>query len=650
MKVASLAFCIFIYFQVSGQLLEGKVLDRKSRAPLIGATVQFTNTLEGTTTNGEGIFNLTPIVGKQEVVVSHIGYEPVLIDLLKLKGPILLTESIQELESVSIETKSDKKWEKNFKVFKRELLGSSDLANKCEFHNPWVVEFNQNGSQLNASSNQLIEITNKKLGYDIKVMLEKFHFVNNVASYSGKPLFTSKEGKYEKARTRAFYGSKRHFILSLINGLTQDEGYKIFEATYDFANNLFVKGDNLSPDKIVITDGENYWLKLDGYIRVEYTKEPGVSQPQFQIQRRDGTMYSPESSKGQVSFMHSLLPIKISSDGVILNPGLKYFGYWANYERFAYLMPNEYLPERFKEKLVTTVHEIEKIEKVKTMKGFELSDLLIPIEEIHDGGPPKDGIPALTNPTFIRGEEADFMLNSDIVLGFVSGDVAKAYPIKILNYHEIINDKVGDKQVVITFCPLCGSGLAFNAEIDGSKHEFGVSGLLYNSDVLLYDRTTESLWSQIIGKAVSGDLSGTLLTQLPLQQTSWEDWKSKYPNSLVLSDKTGYSMDYSKEAYGLYLVTDELVYPVKNTSAKLPNKERVVGISYKGEFKAYPFSKLKEEKGTVEDIIQGQSFTIHYDKEYQQAWLEPADWEKGVKSTVLFWFAWYAFHPDTKIY
>jgi len=136
--------------------------------------------------------------------------------------------------------------------------------------------------------------------------------------------------------------------------------------------------------------------------------------------------------------------------------------------------------------------------------GFVLDDALVPAKQILSGGPGRDGIPSLDYPAFIVARNADYLNEEDRILGIEVNGVARAYPIRILNYHEIVNDIVGGEAIVVTYCPLCGSGMAFNAEINNKSFEFGVSGLLYNSDVLLYDRQTGSLWSQILKTSVSG--------------------------------------------------------------------------------------------------------------------------------------------------
>lgn len=163
----------------------------------------------------------------------------------------------------------------------------------------------------------------------------------------------------------------------------------------------------------------------------------------------------------------------------------------------------------------------------QSMKGFDLSSASIPVDKIKDGDPPKDGIPSIDQPEFKKAS-AMRLDEQKRVLGVSVNGVAKAYPVAIMNYHEIVNDMFGDQAVVVTYCPLCGSGIAFDAAIGGEKKTFGVSGLLYNSDVLLYDRQTESLWSQIMMEAVAGPMGGKKLEMAPTMNTSWGEWKRKY--------------------------------------------------------------------------------------------------------------------------
>ena len=281
--------------------------------------------------------------------------------------------------------------------------------------------------------------------------------------------------------------------------------------------------------------------------------------------------------------------------------------------------------------------------------GFELGNASIPESEILHGGPPRDGIPAIDKPIFIEAGEASFLQAEQRVLGVVRDGLAKAYPISILNWHEIVNDVFGDEGIVVTFCPLCGTGMAFKADIKGQRRSFGVSGLLYNSDVLLYDRGSESLWSQLLMEAVSGPMQGTPLHFIPTTHTSWADWRDRYPNTLVLSTETGYSRNYQRDPYMGYERSDDTIFPVPGASKRFHAKEFVMGIVLEGNAKAYPFSELARALDSFRDSVAGQAVTIEYDDAHRTARILD---ENGAElpSVMAYWFAWSAFYPDTAVY
>ncbi len=312
---------------------------------------------------------------------------------------------------------------------------------------------------------------------------------------------------------------------------------------------------------------------------------------------------------------------------------------------------------------------------VVTLSGFDFSSHSIPLSDIRDGGPGKDGIPAIMRPKFVPAVEANagFLKNRDRVLGFVLGGQARAYPIKILNWHEIVNDNVAGHPIVVTFCPLCGTGMVFESVITGcsggiarsdrkdvlasldacnenKKLTFGVSGLLYQNDMLLYDHQTQSLWSQIKSKAVTGPLTGMWLKLLPSTQTNWKEWKRKHPKTWVLSDKTGYSRNYNRNPYVGYGKSRHLMFDINNVSTKFHPKEKIVGIKLAEDaIKAYPFSELEKTGGSVRDIVGGIPVTVHYDKSSTTAVIRNEE-GKELPSVVGFWFAWYTFYPQTEVY
>lgn len=289
------------------------------------------------------------------------------------------------------------------------------------------------------------------------------------------------------------------------------------------------------------------------------------------------------------------------------------------------------------------------LSKGQTKKGFDLSNASIPISEIKDGGPPRDGIPSIDFPNFVNTEAAT-LSDTDRVLGVTLNGVAKAYPIKILNYHEIVNDFFDGEPFVVTYCPLCGSGIAFEAIIQGSRKTFGVSGLLYNSDVLLYDRQTETLWSQLLYEAVAGPLKGKNLNILPTANTTWENWKQRHPNTLVLSEDTGFNRNYSRNPYPGYENNEAIYFPLAHYNDRYPPKEYVIGIEINGKFKAYPFSELeKNNKSEFTDVFQGKALKITYNKKAKSA--EVFDQDGNLFPAVTnFWFAWVAFYPNTLVF
>ena len=283
--------------------------------------------------------------------------------------------------------------------------------------------------------------------------------------------------------------------------------------------------------------------------------------------------------------------------------------------------------------------------------GFDLSNSSLPEEQIIRGGPPRDGIPALSDPRLIAAGDADYLKPTDRIVGISLKGQARAYPIAILNWHEIVNDEIEDQRFAVTYCPLCGTAVAFDATIDGSSTDFGVSGLLYNNDVLLYDRDTESLWSQIMGEAISGERVGKNLTPLPVSHTTWRDWREKHPDTLVLSDDTGHFRDYQRDPYAGYEESRHTFFAVTNTAPDYYHpKEIVVGLGVDGVYKAYPFIELdKQGKSRFSDSVNGSRFNFAWDSTNRSITITDSNGQlvAGIQG---FWFAWFAFHPDTEVY
>jgi len=289
--------------------------------------------------------------------------------------------------------------------------------------------------------------------------------------------------------------------------------------------------------------------------------------------------------------------------------------------------------------------------QAQELNGFQLKDALIPVSQIQRGGPPRDGIPSIDNPVFKPAHRyKEFDENSE-VLGVYYNGVAKAYPINIMDKHEIVNDQFNGKPVAITYCPLCGSGIAFKADIiNGKPTQFGVSGLLYNSDVLLYDRTTESLWSQIMAQAISGPMKGQELEPINTLRMTLGTWRKLHPETLILSKETGFNRNYQGKAYGNYDQENSTYFPVSHNDNTFHKKEWIIGVEINGVYKAYPVKRLsKLSERELHDEMGGTNFTLTWDANGQNVRIKTASGEEIV-GLQMFWFAWAAFHPDTEVY
>ena len=204
--------------------------------------------------------------------------------------------------------------------------------------------------------------------------------------------------------------------------------------------------------------------------------------------------------------------------------------------------------------------------------GFDLTDSLVPEREILGGGPPRDGIRALSDPARQSAESASWIGDGDRVIGVVVEGKAVAYPLGILNWHEVVNDVVGGRPIAVTYCPLCGTGVVFDARIDGKRAVFGVSGLLYKSDVLLYERSSESLFSQLMMKAITGPLRGMELQPIPATHTIWSVWVERHPQTEVLSTALPYGLDYGTDPYEFYHRSGTTMFPVRGANRAHPPK------------------------------------------------------------------------------
>lgn len=275
----------------------------------------------------------------------------------------------------------------------------------------------------------------------------------------------------------------------------------------------------------------------------------------------------------------------------------------------------------------------------------------VEFSEIISGGPPKDGIPALSDPSFIPAAQETRLTDREPVLTYApDGEPPRAYPIRYLMWHEIVNDEVAGQPIAVTFCPLCNSGMIFDARIDGVAHEFGVSGLLRHSDMIMYDRQTESWWQQAIGEAIVGELTGTQLTQLPAVMESWSEFRTRHPYGLVM-DEPDWRRAYGQNPYVSYDSSIEpFLYSGESPPHGIAPLARVVRV---GE-RAWPLERLREagrleEAGVTLTWTAGQASaldtaTIGEGQEVGTVRVTDAE-GRLVPHDIPFAFAFHAFFP-----
>jgi len=242
---------------------------------------------------------------------------------------------------------------------------------------------------------------------------------------------------------------------------------------------------------------------------------------------------------------------------------------------------------------------------------------LIPLEDIISGGPSPDGIPPIDQPSFVPVSEADaWLADAEPVIAFEHDGVVRAYPIQILMWHEIVNDVVGGLPVTVSYCPLCNSAIVYDRRVGDKVLDFGTSGRLYFSDLVMYDRQTKSLWPQIEGRAVVGPLIGEELTTVPSAFVSWEEFKASHPNADVLSRDTGFGRPYGENPYVGYDRAGSSPFLFRgDTDDRLDLTERVLALDLGGETKAYPFTLLAEgSPRALHDTVGGIDVVIFFSK------------------------------------
>ena len=322
------------------------------------------------------------------------------------------------------------------------------------------------------------------------------------------------------------------------------------------------------------------------------------------------------------------------------------------------------------------------------------------VEEIVWGSVAVDGIPALHDPLLISPDTAEYLTPDEPVFGVAHNGEAHAYPLRILDWHELLNTTIAGVPISLAYCTLCGAGIAYDGRAsDGETYTFGSSGLLFRSNKLMYDASTRSLWNQFTGKPVFGPLadSDVELERIPTVLTSWDAWLDQHPETLVLSLETGYERPYALgAAYGQYFSSDTTLFPVWQRRDDLADKDRVFGVETDGVAKAYPLGALVDER-VVNDEHAGEPIVLIAARGTVEVWPEPVSYEAGgevrayergthtfsesaeentlndetgavwdlsedalvgptgerlerIPGHLAYWFGWFAFYPRTELY
>ncbi len=281
------------------------------------------------------------------------------------------------------------------------------------------------------------------------------------------------------------------------------------------------------------------------------------------------------------------------------------------------------------------------------LNGFALTNLQVPRDAILAGGPPRDGIRSVDEPGFVPAEEARWVEPRNVVIGVALGGEARAYPVHVLEWHQVVNDTVGGVPVVVTYDPLTGAPKAWRRTLDGRVLTFGVSGLIHNSNFLIFDRETDSLWLQWDGRALAGALAGRRLEPVPLRQEILGVWLARHRDTKVLERPEPRRLDYRYSRFKAYWVSDEIPFPVAAEDRSFHAKELVLGVVVDGRARAYLGSILTKAGGRLIDEFQGKRVQVEYDTNLGAfAW----DAEEGVDVGEAYWFAWKAFHPNTEVW
>ncbi len=765
------------------------VISEATQKPIQDAHVFIANSTIGGFTNTNGIIKLNvPEESTNEIIISHLSYQALSIsseEYLSSNGELIvsLTQSNIDLSNIVISAKRDKQWKRNFNRFKKAFIGEGKIASKCEILNPEVLRFEELESGFKVSAVDLIQIKNEHLQYKLYFLLNTFEIDKNGSTrYQGRSFFEelqeSKSKKVIDQRQAVFEKGLRYYLKSIIDGTSQDLGFK--SSIQKYTDNQFIELSQINPSEYLIFDEQNqiYNLYFSEFLQViNLNQKSSILETKANLvsgleRSRFGNPTDGKRSKIEyaTSQLYKTSPTLILDKyGHLLNPNtIKEYGYWANL-KVAHLLPWDYklewqtqpnLLNRFKKLIYgspnekeqtldfinTTwkseytaplvellrmssdkfiVKEISEILKTKTQEKendfydaiknlwekeksyntyypdfkaeiykhiddrFETyfmgraNQSLIRFDEILWGGVRQDGIPPLRYPKMISAQEASYLNDDNIVFGISINGITRAYPKRILAWHEFFVDDFNGTKIAGVYCTLCGTVIPYDMTFNGVIHNLGTSGFLYRSNKLMYDQATQSLWSTIDGSPVVGPLinQGIKLESHAVVTTTWKEWKTQHPNTEVLSLDTGHERNYDEgEAYKTYYSNDKLMFPVPNSDKKLKNKDEVFVIRIpENEFNPIVFDVkyLKKKKlihhtvGEIPIVIitneSGAARAYHSDNlkfkwneknlkdQNDQEWIineyslinHEGKQLRRLPAHNIFWFAWINYRPNT---
>lgn len=277
-------------------------------------------------------------------------------------------------------------------------------------------------------------------------------------------------------------------------------------------------------------------------------------------------------------------------------------------------------------------------------------------QNVVSGGPGKDGIPPIDEPRFVDAAEMRLLNDDSPVFGLTHRGVVRAYPQIVLVWHEIVNDRIAGERISMTYCPLTGSAFGVRGRTGTTPLTFGTTGRLVNSNLLMYDRQTDSEWPQLAMAAIQGSLRGERLDVVPLVWSTWGSWRAAHPDTEVLSTDTGHIRDYGRDPYGSYTPLggyyrdDGLMFPVQHESDRFAPKDVVVAAQL-GDRTAAVAKDAVSRRGRIEFTLADVPLVAVWDDPLGAARVQRRDGKQtpAVAHFDVMWFAWYAFHPDTKV-